>query len=960
VEVYKNQTADQIEGGIAGIINIVTRRPLDSKNNYFVLNADMNYGDLRNRATPEISGLISHQWDTDIGRFGVLASASYSDISEQVDNARVTTYRDYRRGVLNPNYAAPTPQFLLDANGQPVLDSNKNKIVNYRFADGTTTSTDPCTTGTPYNSLPSSSTGFPGARQPGGSATCATNGLTGSVPGTDYYVPLGGGYSRQDNDRKRIGLSAAAQYESPDRSFLATLQYIHSNTIQTYTERTIAPVEDTGNIDIVGGVGAATFNANNVLVKGTVSSPGGGGIDTQELNRGERLRSTTDDYSAHLQWKPTEKLHVDFDTQYATSSSYTLDTSVVAVASTVQTLDTTGSIPQISFAQPTNFTGGTRKADGSFTGDFSATNPVGYYGAGSSPTADPNLTFWRSAQDHQDNTGGNEFAFRADGVYDVGDGLLKRVKFGARYADRKQTIRSDGYNWGNLSERWHGGITTPGEVTPTGFGTIGLGSFFRGGSPQNLTIFGILDNPAVAYNQLQAGAFAIKGYRNHNGPNGFYYFPLYTGTRNGSNPDPTTIFPGAGDGYHNLGELSKNDEETIAGYGRIDFAVPESVTGHWKVDGNVGLRYVHTNSTSSGYYTVPSVQSALPSSVPGGVTATGVNCNLYQPVPIAGKPTYNICLNDTAFQTAVTTFLGNNNTFTPNVTSQAYDDFLPSFNLRVAPTEKVQFRFAYSKAITRPSFNDLRNYTLFSLPGPVGTLTSNQPFPATALTANSYGNPLLRPTKSDNFDLTGEWYYAPQGSFTVGLFYKQLKNVYSVLNGIAGVNSSGAVANVGVDPANPSVLQYTNNGVTLNANNSVTVNNNRTVGVKGIELDFRQGNFSFLPSPLDGLGISANFTYIDADSFSFSRFSRRTLTHRWGHTTPKPDISPASHSRACPNTMLTPNCFTRNTAFRRVSPTLGDRAISSRRRTRSGRMIQPTPVRPASWTRRFSMRWTSI
>ncbi len=100
------------------------------------------------------------------------------------------------------------------------------------------------------------------------------------------------------------------------------------------------------------------------------------------------------------------------------------------------------------------------------------------------------------------------------------------------------------------------------------------------------------------------------------------------------------------------------------------------------------------------------------------------------------------------------------------------------------------------------------------------------------------------------------------------MFYKRLNNVYSVLNGIASTRN-GVTANIGVDPATPSVIQYTNNGVTLPADISVTQNNNRELNVKGIELDFRQGNFNFLPSPLDGLGISANFTYIDADTLKF-------------------------------------------------------------------------------------------
>lgn len=784
VEVYKNQTADQIEGGIAGVINIVTRRPLDTTKDFFVVNADGNWGDQRNRVTPEGSALISHQWTTDAGRFGILGSASYSKIDERVDNARLTTYRDRRA-------ADPTRNILASSDG----------------------------------------------------------GVTGGAPGVDYYVPLGGGYSRQDNDRERIGASLAAQWESNDGSLLATFQAIHSETTQVYLERTIAPVEDTSNVDIIGGVQAAKFNAQGILTDGILGQNYGPGVDTQELSRGERITATTNDFSGHLAWKATNHLSIDLDGQYVRSTSSTLDSSQVLVSSPFIQVANSQGFPQITFLQPK-----------SYTGAFYNTQPIGFFTSGSSPTADANTTFYRSAQDHQDNTKGREFAFRADGKYEFGDGdgLLRRLRFGARYADRQQTIRSDGYNWGNLSERWNtGSIVTPARITPPGIGVINLGGFFRG-STQPISIFGFIPNPATGYGVIQAADSAILAVNNP----GYHYGNLPSGVRNSSAADPASINPGAGDGFHNLGERSTNDEETIAGYGRLDFGKRDiEGLGGITIDGNVGLRYVHTKSASTGYYSVPSVQGLF--GVPN------IDCATYKPVNSSGKPGYNICLNSPEFRTALLNFLGTANaTYTPNATSQTFDDFLPSVNLRVAPSDKLQYRFAYSKAITRPSFNDLRNYTQFGLVAPLGTLAADAPYPTTALTATSYGNPLLLPTKSDNFDLTQEWYYSKQGSLTIGLFYKRVSNIYSVVNGVAGVNASGRVANIGVDPANPTVLTYVNNGVTEQALNAVTNNNNRHSNIKGVEVDWRQGSFPFLPKFLDGLGATFNFTYIDADKLT--------------------------------------------------------------------------------------------
>ena len=57
VDVYKNQTAAMIEGGIAGSINLRTRVPFDASGQVFQVNAIANYGDIRKKVTPDVSAL---------------------------------------------------------------------------------------------------------------------------------------------------------------------------------------------------------------------------------------------------------------------------------------------------------------------------------------------------------------------------------------------------------------------------------------------------------------------------------------------------------------------------------------------------------------------------------------------------------------------------------------------------------------------------------------------------------------------------------------------------------------------------------------------------------------------------------------------------------------------------------------------------------------------------------------
>ena len=85
VEVVKNQTADLISGGIAGTVNLVTRKPFDSDKQMFAFNTKANYGDYRKEVTPSFSGLFSDTWDTSAGKFGFLVAASTSEYQSRGD-----------------------------------------------------------------------------------------------------------------------------------------------------------------------------------------------------------------------------------------------------------------------------------------------------------------------------------------------------------------------------------------------------------------------------------------------------------------------------------------------------------------------------------------------------------------------------------------------------------------------------------------------------------------------------------------------------------------------------------------------------------------------------------------------------------------------------------------------------------------------------------------------------------
>jgi TonB-dependent receptor len=102
VEVIKNQTSDIISGGIAGTVNLITRKPLDMDGRKIFLSAKTSYGDLVDDWSPSYSGLFSDRWDTDIGEFGFLISASTSEFTARGDGINLTNF--YERSTTQTEF----------------------------------------------------------------------------------------------------------------------------------------------------------------------------------------------------------------------------------------------------------------------------------------------------------------------------------------------------------------------------------------------------------------------------------------------------------------------------------------------------------------------------------------------------------------------------------------------------------------------------------------------------------------------------------------------------------------------------------------------------------------------------------------------------------------------------------------------------------------------------------------
>lgn len=153
---------------------------------------------------------------------------------------------------------------------------------------------------------------------------------------------------------------------------------------------------------------------------------------------------------------------------------------------------------------------------------------------------------------------------------------------------------------------------------------------------------------------------------------------------------------------------------------------------------------------------------------------------------------------------------------------RSYTDVFPGLTLRYEVTPSLIARAAITRGMTRPNFPDIVPRAVESQEG-------------TRLVVQQ-GNPELKPTLSDNLDVSIENYFEPIGILSAGAFYKDLKD-YSYTLRSAG-SYLGAPADI-ITPENADGELF------------------------GVELAWQQ-QFTQLPGWLSGFGVFANFTYVDA------------------------------------------------------------------------------------------------
>jgi iron complex outermembrane receptor protein len=92
VDVYKNQKADMIEGGLGGTVDLRTFMPFDFDGQRISANFSENYGDFAEEYKPTVSALYSNTWDTSVGKVGLLVDITHSELATRTDGMFVRPF----------------------------------------------------------------------------------------------------------------------------------------------------------------------------------------------------------------------------------------------------------------------------------------------------------------------------------------------------------------------------------------------------------------------------------------------------------------------------------------------------------------------------------------------------------------------------------------------------------------------------------------------------------------------------------------------------------------------------------------------------------------------------------------------------------------------------------------------------------------------------------------------------
>ncbi|MFM2288478.1 MAG: hypothetical protein RL684_1621, partial [Pseudomonadota bacterium] len=132
VDVYKTDSANLLEGGLAGTIDVRTRHPFDAPGLHFNANARATYSDKSGKTDPDLGATFSDTWNVGGGQFGALVGVSYKRAEYHEERAfNVAPDFQTRCGGGAPSALAVDCGFFNAAHPAPVADFTAPFVMGY-------------------------------------------------------------------------------------------------------------------------------------------------------------------------------------------------------------------------------------------------------------------------------------------------------------------------------------------------------------------------------------------------------------------------------------------------------------------------------------------------------------------------------------------------------------------------------------------------------------------------------------------------------------------------------------------------------------------------------------------------------------------------------------------------------------------------------------------------------------
>lgn len=286
IDVYKNPSAEHIEGAIGGLVNIRTHQPLDFKGLVISGSATGRYNDLTKAIAPAYTALVSDRWSMgDLGEMGFLFGASYDASNNRSDN----NPSGGGTNLVNPIASTDAANYTA-ANGCNMAYAG---VANTACLQNISTAQAQAMTTTQRAAL---------------------------VSLASVKTPV----NEETIQRERFGFTMAFQWQlDPSLELYANTNYVHYLYHQSYR---FMGVNDTATVQSLTTTpyeinsGVALRDAANTPVSGLRFKSGTFVGDTLSSTGGDEHHPyETMILAGGAKWSPTDKLDAKFDLSYVTS-----------------------------------------------------------------------------------------------------------------------------------------------------------------------------------------------------------------------------------------------------------------------------------------------------------------------------------------------------------------------------------------------------------------------------------------------------------------------------------------------------------------------------------------------------------------------------------------------------------------------------------------------------------------